>query len=300
MEDRRSTILVIDDVRMYVEILSAFLEVDYNVISATSGREGLELAQSRNPDLILLDVLMPEMDGYEVCVRLKSDYRTRNIPVIFISAMTQEEDEHRGLAVGAIDYVTKPFSPPIVQARVRNHLELKHYRDFLENLSMRDGLTGVPNRRRFEEYLDSEWRRAQRSHNWIGLALMDIDHFKQYNDHYGHLAGDDCLRQVAEAMNNCMRRPADLLARYGGEEFACILPATDRTGIVTVAENILNCVRDLRIPHAVSSTEDNVTISVGITALVPQPGEGPETCLKLVDELLYDAKKTGRNRVKIG
>src|SRR4030042_6365192 len=167
---------------------------------ATSGKDALDIAAQHAPDLILMDVVMPEMDGYQVCARLKVDARTKDIPVIFVTSMGQEEDESKGLNCGAIDYLTKPISPSIVKARVHNHLELKRYRDSLRTLSTLDGLTGVPNRRRFDEVLNEEWRRARRNQTVLSLLLMDIDNFKSYNDHYGHLSGDDCLRKIARGV----------------------------------------------------------------------------------------------------
>ena len=227
MEPARQTVLIVDDAPANIEVLSEALSDEYEVLFATSGQDALDVAAEQHPDLILLDVMMPEMDGYEVCTRLKGDTKTQTIPIIFVTAMDHEEEETKGLNVGAIDYLAKPIRPAIVRARVRNHLELKRYRDNLECLSSTDGLTGIANRRRFDEFLDREWLRARRCQTPLSLILMDIDLFKGYNDHYGHLAGDDCLRHLAREMTACLRRPTDLVARYGGEEFACLLPDTD-------------------------------------------------------------------------
>ncbi|MBF0375099.1 MAG: diguanylate cyclase, partial [Alphaproteobacteria bacterium] len=220
----RQTVLVIDDslatVRMLGEVLSDLCDGQV----ATEAAEGIALARAEAPDLVLLDVMMPGMDGYEACRRLKADPRTCHVPVIFVTSLDEEADEAHGLEIGAIDYITKPFSVPIVRARVRNHLELKRHRDLLESLSSLDGLTEIPNRRRLDEHLDQEWRRCARHGLPLSLLLLDIDHFKPYNDTFGHQAGDDCLRLVAGALRDCARRPGDLVARYGGEEFACVLP----------------------------------------------------------------------------
>ena len=192
---------------------------------ATNGKEALRIAGSdRPPDLILLDVMMPQLDGYEICRRLKSEESTQNIPVIFVTVRDAVEDEARGLELGAIDYVTKPFNMPIVRARVRNHIELKRRGDDLEALSCLDGLTSIPNRRRFDEVLALEWRRSLRAETWLSLMMMDIDQFKAYNDHYGHPAGDSCIKQVARAIAGCLTRAGDFVARYGGEEFCAVLP----------------------------------------------------------------------------
>jgi len=300
MEVRRQTVLIVDDTPANIEILSEVLDNAYEVLFATNGQDALNIAFDQNPDLILLDVMMPEMDGYEVCTRLKQDPRTRGIPVIFVTALDQEGDETKGLQLGAIDYFTKPIQPPIVQARVRNHLELKRYRDFLENLSATDGLTGISNRRRLDEVLAIEWRRAKRNQTPLSLILMDIDLFKTYNDHYGHLAGDDCLRQLARAIAQCVRRPTDLVARYGGEEFACLLPDTDTDGALLVAKQMWANFNSLNIPHAYSPVADHVTQSLGVATLIPLAGQPLFDLIRRADEFLYVAKRNGRNQIKSG
>src|SRR5579859_4005198 len=207
------------------------------------------MAIDRQPDLILLDVVMPGLDGFEVCRRLRAEERTQRIPIVFITGLNALEDERRGLELGAIDFISKPVQAAIVRLRVRNHLELKRYRDFLEDLSLVDGLTGIGNRRRFDEFLLREWRRSRRGRAPLALVLLDVDNFKAFNDHYGHAAGDDCLREVAATIAMLVRRPGDLCARYGGEEFAAILPHTDLTGARTLAERIREAVLALEIPH---------------------------------------------------
>lgn len=207
--------------------------------------------------------MMPDMDGYEVCRRLKQEEKTANIPVIFITARDQEEDETRGLDAGAVDYITKPFSLPIVGARVKTHLELKRHRDLLENLSSKDGLTGIPNRRRFDEMLKREWNSAVRKGNPLSLVMIDIDHFKAYNDNYGHWRGDDCLRLVAGALFSTPQRPGDFTARYGGEEFVSILPETDMEGALSVCRAMQKMIGALEIPHAFSTVAGHITISLG-------------------------------------
>jgi diguanylate cyclase (GGDEF)-like protein len=294
----KQAILIVDDTPANIEILSEVLNVEYEVLFATSGQDALEIAFDETPDLILLDIMMPNMDGYEVCARLKADSRTRAIPVIFVTAMDQEEDETKGLAVGAIDYLIKPVRPPIVRARVHNHLELKRYRDVLEQLSTTDGLTGVANRRRFDEFLEREWSRARRNQTPISLIMQDIDFFKAFNDHYGHLAGDDCLRQVAHALATNVRRPADLVARYGGEEFVCLLPDTDEKGATWMANRFLETMNDLNIPHAYSEAADHVTLSMGVATLTPLVGQSPAGLVLRADQLLYEAKRNGRNQFR--
>jgi len=295
---KRQRVLIVDDTIVNIQILGEALGGDYEVLVATNGKDALELAQSQSPDIILLDVIMPDMDGYEVCSHLKSDPLTKAIPIIFITTMNEEESEARGLEIGAIDYIAKPFSLPIVKARVRNHLELKAYRDHLERISMIDGLTGICNRRCFEEYLDQEWRRATRSFNLISLVMMDIDFFKLFNDHYGHIEGDKCLKMVAQALAESLQRPADMVARYGGEEFVAVLPETDVSGALFVVRRLREGVNSLGIPHAYSSAASHVTISCGVATMLPCKDLSKEDLLKQADELLYEAKQSGRNQIK--
>jgi diguanylate cyclase (GGDEF)-like protein len=298
MEISKQTVLIVDDTPMNIEILSRALDANYEVLFATSGQDALDIAFEQKPDLILLDVMMPDMDGYEVCLRLKAEPRLRGIPVIFITGMDREEDEAKGLEAGAIDYLTKPIRPAIVRARVNNHLELKRYRDFLEELSGTDGLTGISNRMRFDEFLMREWRRALRNRRPLSLILMDIDLFKAFNDHYGHRGGDDCLCRVARALGECVKRPADLIARYGDDEIASLLPETDDHGVVWVARGMRDKIKDLNIPHACSSVADHVTLSMGVATLVPVVGQSAFDLIRRADARLYAAKRNGRDQVR--
>lgn len=298
MGDEKPAVLIVDDMPMNIRALSVILESDYEVLVATSGTDALEKAAREKPDLILLDVIMPGMDGYAVCAHLKQDAVTKEIPIVFITAMDQEEDETRGLELGAIDYITKPLRPAIVKARVRNHIEFKKSKDILASLSSVDGLTGIANRRRFDDYLEQEWLRAIRTKSPLALVLIDLDFFKPYNDTYGHLAGDDCLGRVAHALAATFKRPADLVARFGGEEFACVLPETDLSGAILVANQLLHGVASLGIPHSRSAVAPCVTISLGTAAILPPAGLTPEELIRWADEQLYLAKKEGRNRVK--
>jgi diguanylate cyclase (GGDEF)-like protein len=298
MHTVKQTILVVDDAVSNIEILNGILDTDYEILFATCGKDALEIAREQMPDLILLDIVMPDMDGYEVCTRLKTNVTTQEIPVVFITAMGQEEDESRGLNIGAIDYITKPIRASIVKARLRNHLELKRYRDSLKTLSTVDGLTGVANRRRFDEVLSQEWLRARRNLSPVSLLMMDIDFFKAYNDHYGHLAGDDCLRKVAEGLNEVARRPADILARYGGEEFVLLLPETDAEGGLKIAQRAQEKMQHLNIPHAYSIVAKQVTLSIGVATIVPSDEQTFHELILRSDELLYEAKHGGRNQVR--
>ncbi|MCL6559450.1 MAG: diguanylate cyclase, partial [Firmicutes bacterium] len=260
----KQTILIVDDSPENITVLGALLRLDYTVRVATNGKKALKIVESDNPpDLILLDVMMPGMDGYEVCRRLKADSRTRNIPVIFITARCGEEDEVKGFETGAVDYVTKPFSPVVIKARVRTHVELKRYRDFLVNTSYCDGLTAIANRRRFDEYYATMWDLSVRESLPLSLILIDIDNFKLFNDNYGHQEGDACLIRIAQKLSASAKRKTDLVARYGGEEFVCVLPNTGLDGAVVVAEEFRAGILSLQIPHAYSSTGSYVTVSQG-------------------------------------
>ena len=293
----RSKILVVDDIPSNIHVLSRILNDEHDIYFATDGERALELVHERQPDLVLLDIMMPGMDGYELCTRLKADPATADIPVIFISARSEIEDETRGLEVGAIDFITKPISPPIVQARVRNHLLLKRNTDLLRQLSFLDGLTGIANRRRFDEALASEWRRCGRSGLPLSLIMVDVDQFKLYNDRYGHQAGDECLRAVASVLAEQARRPGELVARFGGEEFSCLLPGLDTEAAAGLAERMRQGVVERAIPHHSSSVAGHVTISLGVATLVPGADVLPATLPELADRMLYKAKHDGRNRV---
>ncbi len=295
MSESEQTVLVVDDESLYVDLIKAILSAECNVISAVNGTEALRFALSDSPDLILLDIMMPEMDGYEVCQRLKSDPLTADIPVVFLTALGKIEQEVQGLEMGAIDYIAKPINPEVVKVRVRNHLELKRYRDTLKTLSLRDGLTGIANRRALDDFLHQEWRRAMRNESWLSLLMIDIDHFKPFNDNYGHGAGDDCLISIARALDAALKRPADLCSRYGGEEFACVLPETNAEGAAQMAEVLCQAVRELGLKHEHSSAGDIVTVSVGGASLQPSAGGGSGRLLESADSQLYAAKNAGRN-----
>ncbi len=307
----KASILIIDDSPVNIQLLSEFLDNDYHVFFATNGEKGLELARNVKPDLILLDIMMPGMDGYQVCLRLKAAEATRKIPVIFITAMSSIEEEAMGLEIGAIDYISKPISPPVVKIRVRNHLELKRHSDALELLgeelarknrqlevlARQDGLTGLANRRFFDEALDAEIRRAIRSHKPLSLIMCDIDYFKRYNDHYGHLAGDDCLRGIGTLLRRLFQRGGDLPARYGGEEFAIILPETSADNSLQLAENLCRAMHDLAMPHAFSDVAECVTLSIGVVSSTVSKTHSTEWFTGRADSALYRSKDLGRNRV---
>ena len=298
MNLKQCKVLIVDDIKANINILAKTLENSYDIEFVQDGEETLKIVKEKVFDLILLDILMPGMDGYEVCKKLKSDPETKDIPVIFITAMKAEENESKGLELGAVDYITKPFCKPIVKMRVKNHLMLKLQRDLLKNLSNLDGLTGIPNRRNFDERIDLEWRRAHRSDSVLSVIMIDIDFFKKYNDNYGHSAGDDCLKKIAVALETSLLRSSDFIARYGGEEFVAILPETDSYGAKEVAERMRDNVLSLQIKHAFSSVMDFVTISQGAASTIPCANAIPLTLIDAADKALYEAKKNGRNVLK--
>ena len=292
----RPCVLLVDDQPINIQALYQIFAPDYRVLMATSGAKALELCRQDPPDLVLLDVVMPEMDGHEVCRRLKTDEATRNIPVIFVTAHNDAQEETRGLEVGAVDFIAKPVNPAVVRARVKTHITLKQQGDLLRHMVFIDGLTGVSNRRRFDEMLNIEWRRALRSGASLGLLRLDVDYFKRYNDRYGHQAGDDCLRRVALAIKASLLRPGDMIARYGGEEFACILPGAELDGALGVAQRVEQTVRGLQIEHLGSEAAAVVTISVGVAVGTSGRGSDPASLLALADVQLYRAKHSGRGR----
>ncbi len=298
MNNVKDKILIIDDTLLNITILNDILCPDYEVLYSQSGKRGLEIALSEKPSLILLDIIMPEIDGYEICRKIKKNPVTSEIPVIFVTSLDEESDEERGLEAGAIDYVSKPFSSMVVKLRIKNHIELKKHRDMLEKLSTLDGLTGIPNRRQFNLFLEHEWRSAIRTRLPISIVMADIDYFKSFNDNYGHLAGDECLKKVAKALFRVMKRGTDLVARYGGEEFAIVLPGTDINGALLLAEELRESVEKLKIVHEYSKSSNHITVSVGVSSIVPSPRDLPEMLINMSDKMLYTAKENGRNQVK--
>lgn len=300
-EGDRGTVLIVDDQPANIHAMARLIKDEYHILVATSGVKALEIVSGDTPpDLILLDIMMPDMDGYEVCRRLKAAEKTKNIPVIFVTAKDSAEDEEMGFSLGAVDYISKPFNPVIAKVRVRNQMNLKIRTDMLEKLSMHDSLTDIPNRRFFEESLNREWMRCTRNGHPLSLLMMDVDNFKLYNDNYGHGAGDECLRDVARALKKHLFRPTDLAARYGGEEFVVLLPETGKDGAMHVAEQMRIAVENLGIKHEHSSAAPVVTISVGAsTHSADSPVKSRELLLQYADEALYRAKEKGRNQVDV-
>ncbi|HZV66335.1 MAG TPA: diguanylate cyclase [Telluria sp.] len=289
-------ILIVDDAMENIQILHQALQDEHDVLFAMNGAKALDIAQHQLPDLILLDAMMPDMDGYQVCQALRAAPATRDIPIIFVTALKTPEDETRALEAGAADFITKPVNAAVVRARVRTQLTVKRQSDALRALTLTDGLTGVSNRRAFDEMLSNEWRRCARAQVPVALIMVDIDHFKNFNDEYGHQAGDECLQRVSAAMRRAAGRPQDMVARYGGEEFAVLLPHCDARGAECVAKRLLDEIARLAIAHARSSAGPRVTVSMGIAALTPRERQEPALLVSAADALLYQAKADGRNR----
>jgi len=299
MNTPKPHVLVVEDDSAIRTVIAALLSANYDVTAVGTGGEGLAAAAKSTPDLVLLDVGLPDMDGFEVCRRMKEqNERSASIPVIFLTGHASAADEVEGFKAGGIDYVAKPVKPEVLLARVKNHVELKRKSDALEKLARLDGLTGLPNRRTFDAAANREWRRLARTCEPLAVILLDVDHFKQYNDTYGHGAGDDCLRKVANAAEAALQRPADMIARYGGEEFVALLPTTKLDGAMAVAEAIREAVALLSIAHSKSSAGDNVTVSLGVASMVPLAEQSITLLLEAADTQLYAAKGGGRNQAK--
>ena len=294
----RAKILIVDDDILNIRMLDSILRDKYDIVVATNGEQALKRAVLTPPDIIQLDIGLDGMDGYQVFEYLTKNEITREIPVIFVTAMSSEAEEKKGLELGAVDYITKPYRPAIIQARLNNHLELKRQRDLLNYLSLQDSLTGIANRRGLEVFLEQAWQSAIRFEESIALIYMDIDYFKKYNDNYGHIAGNKCLKKVAESLRDGLKRKTDLVARYGGDEFVCVLSKTDLDGALHVAKKIQAAVLAKAIPHGYAITHNCVTLSFGVAAINPVGQQiGSQVLLDMASRLLHQAKEQDGNRI---
>ena len=297
--EKKNSLLIVDDEKMNIKILTHILGEEYTLYSATGGESAIEIAREYQPDLILLDIIMPEKDGYETIFELKEIETTRHIPVIFTSSLTGSDAEEKGLTHSAVDYITKPFNQALVRLRVRNQVQIVNQLRTIERLSMIDSLTGIPNRRCFDERLRMEWNQAIRENTPVSLLMMDLDKFKNLNDTYGHQQGDVALQVIVQVFPHSFNRPGDFSARWGGEEFVVLLPNTPLAGAVEVAEKIRSDVEQTKIPCPDGLTI-NLTISIGINSIVPTKDCSLDKFLSKADKALYAAKQAGRNRVVHG
>ncbi|ALG66467.1 diguanylate cyclase domain-containing protein [Beggiatoa leptomitoformis] len=326
MTNSPDVLLIIEDRLVDTLILTRFLgQAGFKVISAKSGEEGIEIATTMLPDLILLDVMMPGMNGFDVCDRLKNKNQTTEIPVIFMTALTDTLDKLRAFEAGAADYITKPLKHEEVLARINAHLKIRKLQRQLQiqnqklqaeiaerklaearleeanrelqRLANLDGLTQVANRRLFDRQIEQEWRRHLREQQTLSIILCDVDHFKNYNDNYGHLAGDSCLQLIAKGIQNALHRSTDIVARYGGEEFIVILPNTKTEGAIQVGEVIHQAIEILNIPYEHSPLKNYVTVSLGVASIIPNIALNPLDLVGTADKALYIAKAQGRDQV---
>lgn len=306
-------ILVVEDSKVALKALCNYLAqmgIDAPLIAET-GKAALEIYARERPDLILLDAQLPDIDGFDIAKRIRAKEQDEDwTAIIFLTSMTKDEDLARGIAAGGDDYLMKPISPVVLKAKVlamqrlvemqRQLVDTTHQLNTvnqeLQRLSTTDGLTGIANRRLFDELLTREWRRCLRDQKPIALVMIDVDHFKLYNDTYGHQAGDSCLIAVAGQLARAAPRASDLAARYGGEEFALILADTEMDGALWVANYIRQSVADLNLPHSASSLQ-RVTVSCGVAAMVPNEKVAAKTLIMSADHALYLAKEQGRDRV---
>lgn len=305
-------ILIVDDSPAMIQVTARMISAIGQLRFATGGEAALQQMRNSAPDLVLLDAEMPGMSGYEVCAAMRSDPALSQIPVIFVTSHSDPEFELKALEVGAVDFIAKPVSAPILFARVQTQLRIKALTDELRKIAAIDPLTETLNRRSFDEALTREWRRGLRGGQAISLLMIDVDHFKRYNDRYGHPAGDACLRAVAQALAGVTRRPGDRVARWGGEEFAVLLPETPRCGAEHLAHQAIAAIERLAIPHEASPTAAVVSVSIGISSLdehsacwaralsdqtaAAKPGLGSADLLRHADKALYMAKAAGRAR----
>ncbi|WP_342807748.1 diguanylate cyclase [Alteromonas sp. M12] len=300
ISNRTPIMLIADDQPLVVRQIYEVFQNDFHIFMASDGVKCVEMANELLPDIILLDINMPHLDGFQACEKIKENVLTSHIPVIFITSNIDEADEVRGFEVGGVDFIRKPINTTITWARVQSHAQLKRQSDLLRRLALIDGLTGVSNRYQFDEQLTTDWLSCAREQTPLALLMIDADNFKHLNDSYGHQAGDKFLKILAQKITSCAHRPDDLVARYGGEEFACILPNTDHAGALKVAEDIRKIVE--KTAMSLRKDEDKkiavkTTVSIGMHCLIPNRNDKPTILIKSADQALYRAKALGKNQV---
>ena len=293
---KQDNILIIDDSPVQAKMLKSILEDDYTITLANTAEAGLECARNGSFCLVLLDVVMPGMDGFGLLKRLQEEVVTQHTPVILITSLSDVEHEERGLTLGAVDYITKPYHPPIVRARIHTQVKLYRYQQQIEQRAMLDPMTGISNRRSYDACCHQKWQDAIRLGLPLSLCMMDIDKFKVYNDTFGHPAGDKVICSVAQTAHHYLRRSTDFLARYGGEEFVAISIGSETAEAFEQLKRLRQAVEDLHIPHNPEASPW-VTVSIGGITVQPKQGDVYDTYLKVADAMLYDAKRLGRNRV---
>jgi diguanylate cyclase (GGDEF)-like protein len=296
--DAVNKICIVDDSMVSLTVARDMLKDSYEVYASTSAEEFFKIIEIEPPDLILLDVGMPKISGYDAIKILKEDRRFADIPVIFLTAKADKESELKGFELGAVDYISKPFHMPILKARINTHLTIVKQRRIIEQISLTDVLTKIPNRRFFNGRLAGEWSRAVREKHPLGIMMIDADNFKDFNDLYGHQQGDVTLQVLAHVLNTSLRRGTDFVARWGGEEFAAILPNTAAAGIFKIAEIIRLNVEKTAIPHIEDASRGlSITISIGGASMIPTMLDTVEDFMKKADSALYEAKQAGKNKV---
>jgi len=295
--DEKFNIFIVDDEKTNLLILTKILSPNYTVFTARSGEEALERIRDIEPDLILLDIMLPDISGFDILRQLKTDPAKQAIPVIIISGLTSEFDEEKGLLMGAVDYITKPFKTTIVLARVNTQLQIVRQMRMIERLGLVDPLTDISNRRCFDDRISLEWRRSLRSGSPLALLMLDADKFKDYNDTWGHPQGDVLLKTLARIFASVARRSGDIAARIGGEEFSILLPDTTLEAAARVAEDIRSQIERLIILTADGVTETKITVSIGVSCCVPGPDIQIADFINETDKKLYRAKEMGRNTV---
>ena len=293
--EEKSRILIVDDEKLVLMALCKILSTDYTIYTARDGLSALEMARTKKPDLILLDIIMPGIDGYDTLCTLKKEEETWRIPVIIISGLNDSDNERKGLSMEAADYISKPFVDEIVKLRVKNQIQMVNQIRIIEQLSNMDQLTGLANRRYLDQQLAMFFGMAIRDNLPISLLMIDADKFKTYNDTYGHVQGDMLIKSMAGIFSSDLKRAGDFVARYGGEEFCIILPKTDIEGAMNVAEKIRKDIEALSIP-CVDGTPTNITVSIGVHSITPVKSDTITDFIHKADVALYSAKQSGRNR----
>lgn len=320
IHQHRITVMLVDDQAMIAEAVrrSLVTEKDIDFHYCQDPTKGIKMASEIKPTVILQDLVMPDVDGLMMVRFFRANALTKKTPIIVLSTKEEAAIKSEAFSLGANDYLVKLPDKIELIARIRYHSKayinlmerdeafralqesqqkLAAANRTLQKLSALDGLTSIPNRRRFDEVLKKEWHRAMREQKSMSLIMLDIDFFKLYNDHYGHQGGDDCLKRVASALEKALHRETDMLARYGGEEFAAILPDTDQEGAIQIAETMRVAVQDQKLTHAKSKVSDYVSISIGVGTAVPERDSEPDIIIAVADQALYQSKEDGRNRV---